>query len=468
VEERVVMAQDHGKRIIRPFEVGMTRRALLRRAAILGAAGTMGGGLLAACGNGDQAAPGNGNGNGNGSGRPLTPSYYDWILSLFPPIQAVSADFEHEVNVQQAPTEGFGIERFVAEAREGESTWDIYVGQTPFVEMASLITAEVTEPWDDYLSQDILDAMIPSVRDEGTFDGALYNFPFLVDIIVSAWNSELVEAAGLDPQDPPETWDDLIERAQEVANSGAAPYGVTFDAHGWRSLAPIAHSFSTEVYREDGLFDFTHDAVVDALEVMRRMMELANPNVLDPGTTDGGVNDTPDEGVFAAGQVGYYVKYQNAPVRLAGGWADPEGLVMAGLPTGGADATVFWSTGAAIFRHGHNKEIAGDYMHHMVTDERIWEQSLGEGERVGQLPPMQSTWDEWESDRPDWLVDWADFLGEQLEAARAIETTAFGVQQFNIGKPHWETYLTGEESDPRAALQAAMDAVDQEVEREGT
>jgi multiple sugar transport system substrate-binding protein len=142
--------------------------------------------------------------------------------------------------------------------------------------------------------------------------------------------------------------------------------------------------------------------------------------------------------------------------------------VMAGLPTGGADATVFWSTGAAIFRHGHNKEIAGDYMHHMVTDERIWEQSLGEGERVGQLPPMQSTWDEWESDRPDWLVDWADFLGEQLEAARAIETTAFGVQQFNIGKPHWETYLTGEESDPRAALQAAMDAVDQEVEREGT
>lgn len=459
--------------IIRPYQAAMTRRDLLRRAAVLGVAGTFGGGLLAACGDNGNGAGGGGDGGdgGNGDGdsaRSLTPSYYDWILSLYPPIQAVSDDFAGEVNVQQAPTEGFGIERFVAEAREQESTWDVYVGQTPFVEMAALVAAQVTEPWDDHLSQDIIDAIIPSVRDECTFDGQLYNFPFLVDIIVSAWNSELVSEAGLDPDDPPATWDDLLERAEQVVESGAAPYGVTFDAHGWRSLAPIAHSYSTEVYREDGLFDFTNDAVVEALEVMKRMMEFANPNVLDPGTADGGVNDTPDEGVFAAGEAAYYVKYQNAPVRLAGGWSDPEGLVMAGLPAppDGAGSTVFWTTGAALFRHGVNKQEAGEYMHHVVTDERIWEKSLGEGERVGQLPPFQSTWDEWASDRPSWLVDWADFLGEQLERARAIETTTFGVQQFNIGQPLWETYLTGEEDDPRVALGNAMDAVLAEVERE--
>jgi multiple sugar transport system substrate-binding protein len=455
--------------IIRPYRGSMTRRQLLRRAAVLGATGAFGGGLLAACGNGTTTDGEGAQGGGGGdSPRALTPAYYDWILSLYPPIREISGDFDGDVTVQQAPTEGFGIERFVAEAREGESTWDVYVGQTPFVEMAALVAAEVTEPWDDYLGQDVVDAMIPSVRDECTYEGQLYNFPFLVDIIVSAWNSDLVRQAGLDPDDPPATWDDLLERAAEVVNSGAAPYGVTFDAHGWRSLAPIAHSFSTEVYREDGLFDFQHDAVVEALQVMKRMMEHANPNVLDPGTADGGVNDTPDEGVFAAAECGYYVKYQNAPVRLAGGWEDPESLVMAGLPapSGGAGSTVFWTTGAALLRHGYNKEQAGQYMHHLVTDERIWQQSLGEGERVGQLPPFQSTWDEWESNRPDWLVTWADFLGDQLERARAIETTTFGVQQFNIGQPHWQTYLTGDEDDPRVALDKAMEAVLAEVERE--
>lgn len=442
---------------MRPFSgVSLSRRDLLRRGAVLGAASAFGPAFLAAC------ARDNGDANGNGTAdatRTLTPTYYDWILSLYPPIPAISDDFGSEVNVEQSPTEGFGIERFVAEAREQDSTWDIYVGQTPFVEMASLIAAEVTEPWDDYVSQDILDAMVPSVREEGTFEGSLYNFPLVIDIIVSAWNAELVRNAGLDPDDPPATWEDILERAAEVVNSGAAPYGITFDAHGWRSLAPIAHSFSTDVYREDGLFDFTHDATVESLQIMKRMMEYANPNVLNPGTTDGGVNDTPDEGVFAASEAAYYIKYQNAPVRFAGGWENPDDLVMAGLPDGGAGSTVFWTTGAALFRHGQNKDQAGDYMHHVATDERLWQASFEGPEKVGHLPPFASTWDAWESDRPEWLPDWADFLQGQLERGRAIETTTFGVQQFNIGQPEWETYLTGEESDPRVALENAMEAV---------
>lgn len=454
-------------RVVRPLAgSSLSRRDLLRRMGVLGAASVFGPGFLAACARDSDTQAGNGNGNGGASSRPLTPTYYDWILSLYPPIQAISDDFGSEVNLQQAPTEGFGIERFVSEAREQESTWDIYVGQTPFVEMASLIAAEVTDPWDDYVSQEVMDAMVPSVREEGTYEGSLYNFPLVIDIIVSAWNAELVRNAGLDPDEQLTSWDDLIERAAEVVGSGAAPYGVTFDAHGWRSLAPIAHSFSTDVYREDGLFDFTHDASVEALQVMKRMMEYSNPNVLDPGTTDGGVNDTPDEGVFAAGQAAYYVKYQNAPVRFAAGWQNPDDLVMGGLPSGGTNSTVFWTTGAALFRYGQNKEQAGEYMHHVATDERLWQQSLSGDEKVGHLPPFQSTWDEWADDRPDWLVDWADFLGEQLEQGRAIETTTFGVQQFNIGQPEWEAYLTGQESDPRVALENAMAAVEAEVERD--
>jgi hypothetical protein len=67
--------------------------------------------------------------------RPLTPTIYQWIDSLHPGIEVVNAKFPG-INYQIAPVQGFGIERFVAEAKDGRSTWDVYIGQTPFVEMS--------------------------------------------------------------------------------------------------------------------------------------------------------------------------------------------------------------------------------------------------------------------------------------------------------------------------------------------
>jgi len=153
--------------------------------------------------------------------------------------------------------------------------------------------------------------IIPSILNEVTYQGHIWSWPFLLDIIIQARNAELVQKAELDPEHTPVTWDEPISMAKTVVDKKAAPLGVTFDAHGWRSLAPITHTFSPNVYYGPGLFDFTSDAALNALEVMKRMKELANPNVLEPGKTDGGVNATPDEDAFAARQVAYYVKYQN-------------------------------------------------------------------------------------------------------------------------------------------------------------
>ena len=55
--------------------------------------------------------------------------------------------------------------RFVAEAKNGESTWDVYVGQTPFVEMSAMIEADVIEQLAE--AQPALTALSedPSLRD---------------------------------------------------------------------------------------------------------------------------------------------------------------------------------------------------------------------------------------------------------------------------------------------------------------
>jgi multiple sugar transport system substrate-binding protein len=440
---------------------GLTRADMLKRGAAAGAAAW---GVSALFGPGTAFA--------GLEARPLTPTFYQWIYDLHPDIRdEINKDYAKRarLDAKVAPVQGFGIERFVAEGRRKKSTWDVYVGMTPFVEMAALIEADVIEPWDKYISKAVLNDLIPSIRKEATYQGRIWAFPFLLDIIIQSWNSELVEKADLDPARAPRTWDGFIANARTVVRKKAAPFGAVFDAHGWRSLAPITHTFSTDVYTPDGLFDFTSDAAVNALEVMKRMKELAPRNILEPGKTDGGVNQTPDEEVFAARQAAYYIKYQNAPTRFAGTWPDPKKLRIAGLPKqpGGDGATVFWNTGAALFKYGQNKQQAANYLRFLTYDQRIWRHALGKDVRgaPGQLAPYSSLWSKWKKSPPPWMADWAFTVFDQLKVSRAIRTHKFGLTQFFIGQPGWERYLKGEERDPKRALRRARDLVLAEVRK---
>lgn len=423
-------------------------------------------------------APAEGAASSSSGTRPLTPTFYQWINDLHPGIQAVNKAFG-EVDYQIAPVAGFDVARFVAEGKNKQSTWDVYVGMTPFVEMASLIKADVIEPWDNYIPKDVLDDIIPSIREECTVDGKLYSWPFLLDIIVQGYNTAITNKAGL-PDTPPADWDEYLANSKAVLDSGAARYGCTFDAHGWRSLCPITHSISTDVYYMlDGdksgvpLYDFTNENSIKALEIMKQMLDLSSANALQPGSTDGGVNQTPDEVAFAAQQVAYYIKYQNSPLRMADTWTDPAALRLAALPKakGGAGSTVFWTTGACLFKWGQNKEKAAEYMKSLTFNDQIWKDSISGSAsgHPGQLPPYLSVNEKLQKDNPDWYAKetWVPLVFEQLKVAKAIPNHAFGLQQFILGQPIWEKYLKGEVADAKTAMQEAKDAVAAEVKKAG-
>ena len=81
----------------------------------------------------------------------LTPTFYQWIYGLYPDIPSkINKDYAKgaKLDAKIAPVQGFGIDRFVAEAKKKKSTWDVYVGMTPFVEMGALIESGTIEPWD--------------------------------------------------------------------------------------------------------------------------------------------------------------------------------------------------------------------------------------------------------------------------------------------------------------------------------
>src|SRR5450631_1983841 len=399
-------------------------------------------------------------GSARAADRPLTPTFYQWIEDLHPGIPAVNAKFPG-IKYQIAPVEGFGVERFVAEAKNKESSWDVYVGQTPFVEMSALIKGDVIEPWDKYIPKEVLDDVIPSIREECTIDGKLYGWPFLLDVIGTGWHSGLTGKAGLTDA-APATWDDFLANAKKLVDSKAAPWGGTFDAHGWRSLAPITHSMSSKVYTSEGLFDFTSEPAIEALKLMKQIMALANPDILLEGASDAGVNGTSDEIAFASQRVGLYFKYFNAPLRMAASWDDPKLLHLGPLPkfAKGEGSTVFWTTGCALFKHGQNKEKAAEYIKTLTYDKQIWKDSIvgTKSGHPGQLPPYKSVYAEWDANKPDWMPGFVGLVRGQLDKAKAINNHLFGLQQFVIGKPIWETYLKGEESDPKVAMKKVVDA----------
>src|SRR6266542_5960434 len=145
--------------------------------------------------------------------RPLTPTFYQWIYNIHPDIPGKinkAYSKKHKLDAKIAPVQGFGIERFLAEAKQKKSTWDVYVGTTPFVEMAQLAETGAIEPWDPYMPASVKKDIIPSIFNEVHYQGKIYSWPFLLDIIVQARNGEIVAKAGLDPEHSPKSWDEYI------------------------------------------------------------------------------------------------------------------------------------------------------------------------------------------------------------------------------------------------------------------
>ena len=61
------------------------------------------------------------------------------------------------------------------------------------------------------------------------------------NVIGTGWHSGLTGKAGV-ADAAPATWDDFLASAKKIVDSQAAPWGATFDSHGWRSLAPVRQS----------------------------------------------------------------------------------------------------------------------------------------------------------------------------------------------------------------------------------
>ena len=78
--------------------------------------------------------------------------------------------------------------------------------------------------WSDY---------IESVLSYYSVDGKLYSMPFNSSTPILFYNKTLFEKAGLDPNIPPDTWNQVREMGKKVMDAGASEYGIAWNLHSW-------------------------------------------------------------------------------------------------------------------------------------------------------------------------------------------------------------------------------------------
>lgn len=136
------------------------------------------------------------------------------------------------------------------------------------------------------------------------WDGKYFGVPKATNTIALYYNKDMFKAKGLDPNKPPQTWDELVEDARKLTDPAKNVYGLAFSAK-----ANEEGTFQFLPWAQMGGGSYEHinsDGAVKALEVWKTIIDekLASPDTLTRGQWD-------STGTFNSG---------NAAMAISGPW----------------------------------------------------------------------------------------------------------------------------------------------------
>jgi multiple sugar transport system substrate-binding protein len=157
--------------------------------------------------------------SGGTSSKQVTITYWQYNYpSKVTAVDKLIKDFEQQnpsIKVQQ---ETFPYDQYTQKvtaamhASKGPDVMNLYYGWIPqYVQEGYLQPI----PQDFMSTQQINDYYIPMVQDS-QIDGKYYTLPTAVRSLALFWNKDMFQKAGLDPNSPPKTWDELIKDAQKM------------------------------------------------------------------------------------------------------------------------------------------------------------------------------------------------------------------------------------------------------------
>ncbi len=329
------------------------------------------------------------------------------------------------------------------------------------VDMYTLYDEDLIHDFDSFATTDEdkawLKSFYPSFMENSMIDGVTYGIPFQRSTPVLYWNKEAFKAAGLDPETPPATWDEMKSFAEQLTakddNGNTTQWGVRIPSSGFPYwlFQGLTTANGAILVSEDGTkTDFANPKVVEALEYL---VSLSQDGVMAPGIIEWGA--TPK--AFFEGQTAMMWTStgnltnvrKNAPFDF--GVAMLPARERRGAPTGGGNFYLFKGSSE------EETKAAFDFIKWISQPEQAAKWSIA----TGYVAPSPATWDSDEmkaytADFPPALV-----ARDQLEFAVAELSTYENQRVTRIFNDALHAAITGEKSaaDALAEAQEKADAV---------
>lgn len=152
-------------------------------------------------------------------------------------LEAMAADYnasQDQVQVELVFTGSYQetFERYRS-AAGGSSTPDlVQLEETTLQQMIDSRSAVPAQACVDAASYDTSDHL-PAVLAEFTVEDVLWPMPFNISTPILYFSANRFEAAGLDPQNPPATLDDLLEASRAIVETGTSPNAFSLETQAW-------------------------------------------------------------------------------------------------------------------------------------------------------------------------------------------------------------------------------------------
>lgn len=161
------------------------------------------------------------------------------------------------------------------------------------IDLHELRDLDVIVPFDDVVKSDAdkawLNGFYPTLMENSQADGKTWGVPFQRSTIVMYYNKDLFKAAGLDPEQPPKTWGELVEAGKKLTKSDGSQWGLMIPSTGYpywmfgaltkQNGQVLMNQAGTETY-------FNKPAVIEALSFWQSLG--AEHKVMPKGTIEWG------------------------------------------------------------------------------------------------------------------------------------------------------------------------------------
>ncbi len=176
-------------------------------------------------------------------------------------------------------------------------------------------------PLDDQIAKGgvNMDDIIPSAVSQCRYFGKLYCLPWGTDAYALFWNKDLFQEAGLDPEKPPQTLEEMAEFAKKLnkvdkdGNLGVAGFIPDFS---WSHLDIYTRMFGGGFYNADGTkITLASEPVVQALEWEKQFYLIPGSEKVDRLKSGFGDYNSPQAG-FYTGKVAMMVEGEWQPTFI--------------------------------------------------------------------------------------------------------------------------------------------------------